>query len=241
MGGDFSFTKYFIGDVAQGKAVSELLAHIHERSVENGLLPVADSREAHFVLLVATGSERWLHVNSKGHYLPIDTNDYTPIVHELSHWKESISFWAEPQDSYTLRRYVKGKLTAKYANLNAGNRFTTMEAAEEWLPKYEEWSDVLAPGISEAQFYQYLPAPVNEDMPEPTFSIPASEIPDKLAELFGWDLHLNQVSTDRQTATGPGYRSIAGDFPDEATGIVTYIRCYAHPEPKGQYSRHWKQ
>lgn len=240
MGSEFKFTKYFIGDTDHQAAVSDLLSFINKRCRQNGLVPVDSARDAHFVLLVAEGASRWLHFDSKGHYSPLNSLEFTPVITELSSWKPSISCQITPPDGFVLRQYENGELKARYANLNEGNRFENFQSAEDWVPVHEKWEHLLRTGVTSQDFYAALPAPVFATAPTPTYYTPNAELPGRLCDLFGWEPLLNTVAVNHPVKEGAGYRSQAGEYLDAASGIRTTIRCWAHPDPKGQYARHWK-
>ena len=240
MGSDYNFTKFHIGDQAPNEARDELTNFLDSRCTANGLIQVDHAAEAHFIFLLILGSNGWLHFSSKGHYLPLNTLDYDPVVPDLSNWRDSVTCWVREPDSYVLRRYRETKLVASYANLNDGNRFDSQAAAEMWVPKYEDWAQVLSPDTAEAQFYQLLPAPITDDSPTPTWQSNPADLPANFASLFGWDNQLNKATVNEPVPNGgPGYRSEAGTYED--ADYETIVRCYAHPEPNGQYQRHWER
>lgn len=240
---DFNFTKFFLGRGADpAMQATSLLRFLTARASENGLQPVDNAMEAHFVTMIIRSDTDWLHFDFKGHYLPMDTPDYEPVVPDMSHWKDSVTCWVKEPERYTLRRYHKGDLTAAYANLNYGNHYDSRAAAQDWKPIYEDWQPVLAEEITPASFQSLFPAPqLPGEAPTEVPVIPPKALPDNFAIAFGWDPALNRCAVNLPVNEGPGYRSAAGDYRDAASGTVTYVRCFAHPKPGDMYSRHWSE
>ena len=237
MGSDYHFTKFHVADHDQTAALDELLLFVDDRCSRNGLQPVDDANHAHFVMLAILGAPGWIHFSSKGHYLPLNTLDYQPVVPDLSHWRSSVTCWVRGSDSYVLRRYDGGELSAKYANLNSGNRFESQAAAEGWLPVYEDWMDLLTTSSTPDKFYQLLPGPVTVDSPTPTWQPQPANLPTSFATLFGWNKDLDRATVNHPVKDGPGYRSKAGTYTDGSARSI--VRCYAHPKLPEQYNPHW--
>ena len=238
---EYNFTKFYLGDTDPEQAAQEALDYVDGRCRENGLEPVQHASEAHFVCLTTQGNAPWLHFDSKGHFLPLSTHHYLPVVPDLSNWKDSVTIWVREPDSFTLRRYHNGTIQAQYANLNSGQRFESMYAAEEWAPVYEDWEDVLPEGTTAQDFYEALPPPTTLDTPTPIHDLPGAELRERMCKLFAWDERLFGLTVQRnkQLDTGFAYRDRAGDYADTDTGLVTYVRCYRHLEPGDMYARHW--
>ena len=236
---DYNFTKFFLGSTNPEDAVSSLLTFLDKRCNENGLEAVDKAEEAHFVFLAVSSKDRWLHFDSKGHYLPLNTTTYIPVVPDLTNWKPSITCWVRRPDSYTLRLYKQEDMRAAYANLNSGNRFESLSAAEDWVPVFEDWKPYLNDRVTEEEFYHTLPMPDSAEGIRPNPSVKGSDLPELFAYLFGWDKRLNLVATSVPAEDGVGYRSEAGDYYDEESGLRTLVRCYAHPDPRDFYHRHW--
>lgn len=238
---DFNFTKFFLGRGADpANHTASLLKFLTKRASENGLQPVEHATEAHFVAMVIQSDTDWLHFDAKGHYLPLDSADYEPVVPSMSHWKDSVTCWVKEPERYTLRRYHNGGLSAAYANLNYGNHFDSRAAAHDWRPVYEDWKAVLQDDVDKASFKKLFPAPqLPGDASSTANVVPPEALPNNFVTAFGWDPALNRCAINLLTEEGPGYRSQTGDYRDDASGTVTYIRCFAHPEPGDLYSRHW--
>ncbi|OAV46055.1 hypothetical protein [Lewinella sp. 4G2] len=246
MKGNYKFTKFPIEGDTQESTAAELLELLDTNCRQNGLLPTDNASDAHFVALVMLGEANWVHFDSKGHYQALDETDYLPVIHDLSKWRDSVTCWVYGKHGYTLRRYHLGHLKGQWANLNATNEFDSMDEAEDWLPRFENWKDLVQEDVTEQTFYQSLPPPTVAGSPVPTYSTPPAEIPQRIANLFGWDERFNDASVVVDPANSPdlvrfGYRSATGDYANENLGVRTFVRCYAHPDPQDRYSRHWNK
>ena len=240
MAHEYQFVKLLHDNPDAAAEAAGVLKLLDERCRAGGLQPVADESKSHFTFLLIHSGSRWLHFDSRGHYLPMDSTDYAPVVHELSHHFPVMTVNARGAYSYALRRYRDGKVLAHYANLMDDRPFPNRTSAEQWNPNYDDWADLLAPGTDRSEFYQRLPAPPHPETPPAPFQYDHYELLDHLALLFGWNGRLNLSSVamieDGEATRGDDFRSASGDYSDAAHGLTIHVRCYAHPNPGSNYS-----